>query len=94
MSLKKGILNPLDALGIRKLNFIPDHFTTIDLDLLVLDIKNIEYWICYNLNSRYAIKQSLTLDHSKKIAQVYRIGLEDPKEMTLLTLGCALIYKK
>ena len=94
MSLSRGELNPLDVLGMRKLNFIPEHFTTITITTGFTDIKNIDHWINYNLNSRYAIENTVTLDtQSKKITQVTVIGLEDPKEITMLSLGCQFLHK-
>jgi len=94
MSLNRGELNPLDVLGLRKLNFIPEHFTTLTIESGFTDIKNIDYWINYNLNSRYAIENTLVLSNvSKKITQVTVIGLEDPKEITMLSLGCQFLQK-
>lgn len=92
MSLNKGEVNPLGVLGMRKLNFIPEHFTKISIDKYI-DIKLLDHWINYNLNSRYAIKKSYTLDHNKKMIEVTEVGLEDPKEITMLTLGCPYLHK-
>lgn len=95
MSLRTDTLNPLNILGLRKLNFIPDHFKTIELENSTqIYIKNIEHWIEYNLNSRYALKQTLTIDQDKKIISVFKIGVEDPKEITMLSLGCPYLYRK
>ncbi len=95
MSLSRGELNPLDVLGMRKLNFIPEHFQTITIETGFQDIKKIDQWINYHLNSRYAIEHTIMLDQtSKKITQVTIIGLEDPKEITMLSLGCQLLHQK
>lgn len=92
MSLNKGEINPLNVLGFRKLTFLPKHFSEIKIDYKI-DIKALEHWIEYNLNSRYAIVNSLGLDQSRKVITVTRIGVEDPKELTMLTLGCNFLYK-
>jgi len=92
MSLNKGEVNPLSALGVRKLTFIPTHFSKISIDNY-LDIKLLDHWINFNLNSRYAIRKSYILDHNKKMIEVTEIGLEDPKEITMLTLGCPYLHK-
>ena len=92
MSLNRGEVNALNVLGLRKLSFIPEHFSKIKIEEKV-DIKSLERWISYNLNSRFSVVVSNTLDSNKKIIQVTEIGLEDPKELTLLTLGCAILYK-
>jgi hypothetical protein len=89
MSLSRGELNPLDVLGMRKLNFIPKHFQKITLETGFQDIKKIDQWINYYLNSRYAIEHTLKLNkNTNKITQVTIIGFEDPKEVTMLSLGC------
>lgn len=93
MSLNKGELNPLNVLDFRKLSFIPQHFTKISI-ISKIDQRAVEHWIEYNLNSRYAIQPKQILDQNKKIIQILEIGLEDPKEMTLFTLGCHYLHKK
>ena len=93
MSLSKGKLNPLTLLNQRKLTFIPEHFTKIKVNRNV-NIKLIEQWINYNLNSRYAIKISYIFDEKNKLCEIYEIALEEPKELTLLSLGCTHLHKK
>jgi hypothetical protein len=80
-------------LGFRKLSFIPEHFSKISIDHK-FDIKLVEHWIEYNLNSRYAIQVGYSLDHNRKMITVINIGMEDPKELTMLTLGCQYLHKK
>lgn len=93
MSLNKKELNCLSVLKLRKLNFIPDHFSKISIDFRN-DIKMLDHWINFNLNSRYAIKKTIALDQNKKMIDVIVIGLEDPRELSLLFLGCPYIHKK
>lgn len=92
MSLSRGEINPLGVLKFRKLSFIPEHFTKILVDGFI-DIKLLDHWIGYNLNSRYAIKKKLALDHNKKMVNVIEIGIEDPREITMLSLGCPHLHK-
>jgi hypothetical protein len=93
MSLNRGTVNALGVLGFRKLSFIPEHFARLSLDHRV-DIKAVEHWIEYNLNSRYSIKMNYGLDQNRKVLEVTEIGLEDPKELTMLSLGCHYLHKK
>lgn len=93
MALNKGEVNPLNVLKFRKLNFIPKHFRKISINSKI-NVKEIEYWIEYNLNSRYAIISTHSLDENKKVIQSTEIGLEDPKEITLLSLGCTILHKQ
>jgi hypothetical protein len=92
MSLSRGEINPLSVIGMRRLNFIPKHFGKITIDNTT-DIKILDQWINYNLNSRYAIKKNLRLDSNNKMVESIEIGLEDPKEITMLTLGCPHLHK-
>jgi hypothetical protein len=92
MSLNRSEVNPLSALGLRKLSFIPEHFSKITVGL-ILDIRLLDHWINYNLNSRYAIRETFSVDSANKMDKVIEIGIEDPKELTMLTLGCPHIQK-
>ena len=82
MALARGEVNPLSVLGIRQLSFIPAHFTTVKVSKLC-DIKLLDQWITYNLNSRYTIKKSFALDNNNKISEVIEVGMEDPMELTM-----------
>jgi hypothetical protein len=91
MSLSRSEVNPLNVLGLRKVPFIPEHFSRLTVNKTV-DFKLLEHWINYNLNSRYALKKSLSLDQNRKMSEVIEIGIEDPKEVLMLTLGCPLLH--
>jgi hypothetical protein len=91
MSLSRGKLNPLSALRARKLNFIPKHFARIQASTDI-DIRLLDHWINYNLNSRYAIKRTLSIDQSNKMINVTEIGIEDPREITMLSLACPYLH--
>lgn len=93
MALSRGEVNPLGVLGVRQLSFIPEHFTTISIKNPTFETKKLDQWINYNLNSRYAIKKTFALDHNKKMIEAVEIGLEDPKEISMLTLGCPILHK-
>jgi hypothetical protein len=93
MALSRGELNPLSALGARKLNFIPEHFARIQISTTV-DIKLLDHWINYNLNSRYAIKRTLSIDQTNKMVSVTEIGIEDSREITMLSLACPYLHNK
>lgn len=93
MSLNRGEINALNVFGIRKLSFIPNHFSKISVSPGI-NKQALMHWIEYNLNSRYAVVSNFSLDSNKKIIVQTEIGLEDPREITMLTLGCRLLYKK
>jgi hypothetical protein len=87
MALKNKEINPLSVLNARRLGFIPFHFEKISLSKK-LDIKLLEDWIEFNLNSRYAIKNIYMLDKDRKIVNGVLIGFENPKETTIFSLTC------
>lgn len=94
MALKHQTINPLSAVGLRRLPFIPEHFAKITISDPLLNTKMLDHWINYHLNSRYAIKKTWILDSNKKVIVATEIGLEDPSELTMFSLGCPLLYNK
>ena len=93
MALNRNEVNPLSVLGLRKLSFIPEHFSKISIDNKS-DIKLLDQWINYHLNSRYALKKTFEINETKKIAETIEIGIEYPKELLMLTLGCPYVHKQ
>lgn len=93
MSLNRGEVNALNVLGLRKLSFIPKHFSKISLENNI-DIKLLGQWIEFNLNSRYAIQTNLGLDDNRKMVSIIEVGFEDPKELTIFTIGCQHLHTK
>lgn len=92
MALSRKQVNALNVLGVRKLDHIPDNFTRLSVNGVDLDA--LEQWINYNLDSRYAIKKSLKLDSNNKMFENQELGLEDPKEITMLTLACPHLHRR
>lgn len=93
MPLSRGTVNPLGVLGLRRLSFIPEHFATLTIESY-RGYKEIENWINYNLNSRYAIKRKLAVNDQNKLTEMLEIGIEDPAELTMLSLGCPHLHNK
>jgi hypothetical protein len=92
MALARKEVNALNVLGVRKLEHIPDNFTKLSVngvDLIALD-----QWVYYNLDSRYAIKKSLKIDSNNKMIENQEIGIEDPREITMLTLACPHLHRR
>lgn len=87
--LKHGIVNPLNALEIRRLNFVPPHFTRVRLDGLWCDLKDIEDWIYTNLECRYAIT-AVPVNHQEHI----EIGFENASEASMFGLVVNQINRK
>lgn len=91
MALVRGRVNPLNVLGLRRLSHIPPHFakmSTAKTDKL----EQLNNWIYSRLDSRYCIRKAFVLDQNKKLVEVLEIGVEDPKELSMFTLGCTHLY--
>lgn len=93
MSLKRGTINPLNAFNLRKLEWMPKHFSKMSVDYF-LDIKELESWIEYNLDSRYFLRKSISINEKNKFSEILVIGIEDPKELTYLMIGCSILHKR
>jgi hypothetical protein len=91
MGLSKGTANPLNVLNMRRLKRIPPNFTKLQLKGF-FDIKELDKWIYLNLDSRYCIRKSTAVDDNK-LTTVIEVGIEDGKELTMLSLACPLLHK-
>jgi hypothetical protein len=92
MSLAKGTVNPLNVLDARRLTYIPKHFACMKFGEIISADK-IDAWIYQNLDSRYAIVKSLQLDSNNKMVEITELGVEDAKELTILSLSCPYLDK-
>ena len=81
--------NPLDVLGIRRVNFCPSTFETIDLEKTYNIEAVLSDWIEDNLSGRYFLGENVTLSkEDESIQTVYTVGFEETKEMSLFMLAC------
>jgi hypothetical protein len=88
MALKNGKINPLNVLGIRKVDFPAKHFHFTFIPKYSPSMqKAIDAWIYSNLNSRYYVGKSLLLvDNS--IVHGIKVGFEQEKELSFFNLAC------
>lgn len=82
-------INPLNFYGIRQLEVPPPHFeyTTIEMRRYNLEQTMVK-WIEKNLKGRFYVGTMYELDKNNKQVKVIKIGFEDPKELSVFTLGC------
>jgi hypothetical protein len=74
---------------------LPPNFAKITLrDLDRLDFRLIELWILQNLDSRFCIRKNTGLVDDNKMTTVYEVGFEDPKELTMFSLGCQILHNR
>jgi hypothetical protein len=89
MALVRGSVNVFNALGIRRLSYIPEHFAKMTINSY--RIHEIDQWVYQNLDSRYAITKGLRLNNDNKLVEVQELGVEDSKELTMLSLSCPFL---
>lgn len=88
-----ALLNPLDALGYRKLDFLPKQF-------VVYEFKNIDFvmedelsnWIRTNLQDRYFVGY-VPLFESNKSKSILCVGFENGRELTYFILACPYLRR-
>lgn len=89
-------LNPLNVLGIRKLNFLPVHFSIIksqDLGIMHTFLDDVESWIVNKLSGRYCLVNTPLLNSNENLEDTAVIGFEEAKEMTYFLLSCPYIRR-
>lgn len=91
MAISKGRVNPLNVLSMRRLNRIPPNFSKLQIKKM-LDIKELDKWIYLNLDSRYCVRKCTIVDDNK-LTTAIEIGVEDAKELSMLSLACPLLHK-
>lgn len=79
--------NPLDVLGIRRVNFCPSTFETIDLEKTYNIEAVLSDWIEDNLSGRYFLGENVSLKN-ESISSVTTVGFELTKEMSFFMLAC------
>ena len=86
MGIYKNNVNPLNVVGMRRLTRIPPNFTKFQIKKFV-DIRELDRWIYLNLNSRYCVKKSTAVVENK-LTTIIEVGIEDAKEVSMMTLAC------
>lgn len=89
MAIKNGKVNPLNVLGLRKVDFPAHHFVYSNVPKYNPAYSaKLDEWIRQNLNGRYYIGQYLDLASDKSIIYTTRIGFENEKELSFFKLAC------
>jgi hypothetical protein len=91
MAISKGRVNPLNVLSMRRLDRIPPNFSKLQIKKM-LDIRELDKWIYLNLDSRYCVRKCTIVDDNK-LTTAIEIGVEDAKELSMLSLACPLLHK-
>ncbi len=91
MALKNGKVNPLNVLGLRRVDFPAHHFVYTSLPKYSPTyIGRLDHWIYANLNGRYYIGQSIDLIDNT-IVYSTKLGFEVEKELSFFNLACPVL---
>lgn len=89
MAIKNGKINPLNVLGLRRVDFPAHHFSYANLPKYNhAYVAKLDAWIRQNLNGRYYIGQYIGLASDNSIIYTTRVGFENEKELSFFTLAC------
>lgn len=88
--IKRGQVNPLNVLKVRRVEFCPPYFETVQIDPAYNLARAVDEWIFYNLSGRYFIGTSVDA-RDGAIKQKIKIGFEKPSELSYFMLACPLL---
>lgn len=89
MTIKNGKINPLNVLGLRKVEFPAHHFSYTTLSQYNKSyVAKIEQWIRANLAGRYYIGLYLALSADNSFVYTTKVGFEQGKELSFFNLAC------
>lgn len=77
-------VDPVAAAGGRELNFMPKHFTQINLGQTYYDTRTIRSWIWKNQSGRFCIGQRIKVTDNHMNSESV-VGFEDPSEAVMFT---------
>jgi len=82
-------INPLNFYGIRQCEVPAPHFEYVTIEMRRYNLEQtIVKWITQNLKGRFYVGAIHELNQHNKPQKVIKIGFEDPKELSIFTLGC------
>ena len=85
--------NPLNVFDIRRVDFCPPYFESINIPMTYNLQESIERWIESHLKGRFFVGKDTTLVDNK-IETTLKISFEESKEMSYFMLACPhLKYK-
>jgi len=91
---KRGVINPKNFFGLRRLEFEAPHLSYMDVPTSYNLEQALTRWIEQNLKNRYYIGKTVALSSDNRLDTHVRIGFEDPKELSYFALACPLLKYK
>lgn len=93
--MAKNDINPLNVLEVRRVDFCPPYFETINISPAYNLAKALDEWIYENMSSRYYIGDTVEATEGSPLRQKLKIGFENPSELSFFMLACPLLkYNK
>jgi len=86
--LEKGKVNPLNVLGLRRVEFCPPYFESTTIIPSYNLNSAIDEWIYSNLSGKYYIGLIVDTSTTSGLKQKMNIAFENPKEMSYFMLAC------
>ena len=79
-------MNPLNALGVRELNYVPIHFARTAI--LSHNTEVAHDWVTLKLSGRFCIIDAPIINENNKLTSTAHIAFEQHEELTYFMLAC------
>ena len=87
--------NPLNFYDARRVQVLPPHFESIDIDMRIYNMEQtFVKWITDNLKGRFYIGNVVALAADNQYYNGFKVGFENPKELSYFTLACPYLKYK
>lgn len=89
-------VNPNNFFGLRRLKYQAPHLHYVDVPFNYNLEKALVKWIEYNLKHRFYLNKTVGISPREDTALEYKfkVGFEDPKELSYFILACPLLKYK
>jgi hypothetical protein len=88
---KTAKVNPLDVFDLRRVDFCPPFYNTVNIDPGYNLVNALDEWIYQNLSGRYYIGPCVDLDNDGNIKKRVKVGFETEREMSFFMLACPFL---
>lgn len=86
--VKNNKINPLNILDLRRVEYCPPYFESVEISPSYNIIRAINDWIFENLSGRYFISNVASYEENMPIKQKVKIAFENPSELSYFILAC------
>lgn len=92
--MKEFVINPLDVLEERRLNFLPPHLEGLSIghNNIYYRSEQISQWIIENLKGKYFLGSVVKLEDNRLVTHQI-VAFEDVRESTIFFLACPFLAK-